>query len=143
MFFASSVTEQRSASSYRSLHIFYSPSLFPLYSVSPSLPIASLQIHTSGHYFKIPFWLLLPSASTVPLHAPSFQSHCLLQRFLGFSSHPGPSQVPGRGGGGAAAALAGAGVSALLLTLLSRAGSSCEIAFSIFSRRQPPDQLQW
>ncbi|TNN63098.1 hypothetical protein EYF80_026714 [Liparis tanakae] len=65
------------------------------------------------------------------------------KRFLGFSSHPGPSQVPGSGGGGDGAAFAGAGVAAALLTLLSRPGRSYEMALSSFSSRQPPVQLQW
>lgn len=108
------------------------------------LPVASPENHISGVYFrKNP----LAAAAAICLLCSSFcpctpRLHCLLQRFLGFSSHSGPSQVPGRGGGGVGVAFAGAGVSALLLTLLSSAGSSCEMAFSIFSSRQPPVQLQ-
>lgn len=92
----------------------------------------------SGNYLAA---LCLISLLAAPLSS-SFPSHCFLQRFLGFSSHSGPSHVPGRGGGFAGAVFAGVGASELLVMLLSRAGSSCEIAFSIFSSRHPSVQLQ-
>lgn len=108
--------------------------LRPAQCISLSLSIASPENHSSG---------TIPLAAAASFCLPPPSSHCLLHRFLGFSSQPGPSQVPGSGGGGVAA-LAGAGASSpALLTLLSSSGSSYEMALSSFSSRQPPLQLQW
>lgn len=118
------------------LHPSSTPSLSPLFPVSSPdklrRGVTPVQ-HLASASLLFSFLPLLPVlfSPSIPLFISPPQS--FRQRFLGFAS--------GSGGGGAGAALAGVGLS-FLPRLISRAGSSTVIAFSILSIRQPDDQEQ-